>query len=85
MSRRDYSRFLTLVFLAALVMTIGSALAGTLIARFWPDPTHNQQEIFDAFEFAWKAGVVAIFGLLVPLVRLAGNKKAPPGPSRAGQ
>jgi hypothetical protein len=85
MARRDYFRFLTLVFLAALVMTIGSALAGTLIAYFSPDPTHNQQEIFDAFKFAMKAGVVAILGLLVPLVRLAGNKKGPARLDRAGQ
>jgi hypothetical protein len=53
-----------LVFLSVLVMTIGSGLACVLLAYLWTDPTHNQQEIFDAFNFAWKAGIGAIFGLL---------------------
>jgi hypothetical protein len=55
---------LKLVFKAALIVTIGFGLADALIAYIWTDPTHNQQEIFDAFNFAWKAGIGAIFGLL---------------------
>jgi hypothetical protein len=55
---------LKLVFKAVLIVTIGSGLADALIAYIWTDPTHNQQEIFDAFNFAWKAGIGAIFGLL---------------------
>jgi hypothetical protein len=55
---------LKLVFKAVLIVTIGSGLGDALIAYIWTDPTHNQQEIFDAFNFAWKAGIGAIFGLL---------------------
>jgi hypothetical protein len=58
-----------LVFTSVLAITICSGLAAVLIASLWIDPTHNQQAIFEAFDFAWKAGIGAIFGLLGGRVR----------------
>jgi hypothetical protein len=53
-----------LVFLSVLAITMYSGMADVLMASLWTEPTHNQQEIFDAFNFAWKAGIGAIFMLL---------------------
>jgi hypothetical protein len=61
---RRHSFPFKLVFMSVLAITIGSGAADIAIAYFWTDPTHNQQAIFDALDFAWKAGIGAIFGLL---------------------
>jgi hypothetical protein len=53
-----------LVFGAVLALTVLSGLVAVWIACYWNDPTHNQQEIFEALDFTWKAGVGAIFTLL---------------------
>lgn len=52
----------------ALIMVVGiTVLSGILVialAGIWPAPTPNQQSAFEAFGFAWKAGIGAIFGLV---------------------
>jgi hypothetical protein len=53
-----------LVCISVLIITGGSGLADVAVAYAWPLPTGNQQAVFDAFNFAWKAGIRAIFGLL---------------------
>jgi hypothetical protein len=52
------------VFLSILLITVGSGLADGSIAYIWTAPTPNQQQTFDAFNFAWKTGIGSIFGLL---------------------
>jgi hypothetical protein len=63
-----------LVFVSVLAITVGSGLAAVLIAYLWIDPTHNQQAIFDALDFAWKAGIGAIFGLLGGRITVSGMR-----------
>jgi hypothetical protein len=57
------------IFWSVFAITVGSGVVNILIAYLWTDPTHNQQAMFEAFDFAWKAGIGAIFGLLGGRVR----------------
>jgi hypothetical protein len=45
-------------------ITVLSGIATIVLAGVWTHPTPNQQSTFEAFGFAWKAGIGAIFGLI---------------------
>jgi hypothetical protein len=53
-----------LVFLTVLGLTVVAFIAQVVMAAIWDKPTPNQQAVFEAAAFAWKAGIGAIFGLL---------------------
>lgn len=53
-----------MTFIAVLALTVVAGLAEVIMAAAWGTPTANQQTAFQAADFAWKAGVGAIFGLL---------------------
>ncbi len=53
-----------LVFLTVLGLTVVAFIAQIAMAATWNKPTPNQQAVFEASAFAWKAGIGAIFGLL---------------------
>lgn len=53
-----------MVFLTVVALTVLSGLVEIALAVVWIKPTENQQEVFDGFGFAWRAGVGALFGLL---------------------
>lgn len=52
-----------LIFLTVAAIMIGCGVAQVVLAQIWHAPTINQQSAFDAFGFAWKSGIGAIFGL----------------------
>jgi hypothetical protein len=52
------------VFFAVLIITILCGIAELILAAIWEKPTTNQQAAFQAMDFAWKAGLGAILGLL---------------------
>lgn len=53
-----------LVFLSVLALTILAAIGAFVHAAWFRSPTPNQQNVFEALEFTWKAGLGAILGLL---------------------
>jgi hypothetical protein len=53
-----------LVFITVVLITILAGAGDLYIASAWATPTGNQQSVFEALGFAWKAGIGAIFGLL---------------------
>jgi hypothetical protein len=53
-----------MIFLAVLALTILAGLALITLASIWTSPTELQKQAFSAMDFAWKAGLGAIFGLL---------------------
>jgi hypothetical protein len=53
-----------LAFLTVAFITIGSIIGEGGLAIAYADPSHNIQTVFASLDFAWKAGVGAIFGLL---------------------
>ena len=53
-----------LVFLTIVAITVGTGAIQVVMAAAWHMPTPNQQSAFEAFGFAWKAGIGVIFGLL---------------------
>jgi hypothetical protein len=62
--RATISPTFKLVFLTATVITIAAGATSVALALSWPTTTPNQQSVFEAMGFAWKAGLGAIFGLL---------------------
>ena len=54
----------SLVFRGVLIVTIGSGLAQVMMAAFWTDPNSVQTSVIASMDFAWKAGVGAILGML---------------------
>jgi hypothetical protein len=53
-----------LIFIAVVAITVFAGIGEILMALSWAIPTPNQQTAFQAADFAWKAGIGAIFGLL---------------------
>ena len=53
-----------LLILVTAAITVASGLAEIILAAVWSNPTANQQTAFAAMDFAWKAGIGALFGLL---------------------
>jgi hypothetical protein len=53
-----------MVFICVVTITVVSGIAVVWLADHWQSPTQNQQNAFAAADFAWKAGIGAIFGLL---------------------
>jgi len=62
--RKQVTPAFKMIFFAVLTLTILAGIAQIALAGIWPTPTSNQQSAFEAFGFAWKAGIGAIFGLL---------------------
>jgi len=58
------SRNYKTLILATVAITAGAGLTEVVLAFAWRSPTANQQTAFAAMDFAWKAGIGAIFGLL---------------------
>ena len=53
-----------LVFLTVVAITVLSFLAEVAMAQSWLPPSTDQHSVIEAADFAWKAGIGAIFGLL---------------------
>jgi hypothetical protein len=53
-----------MIFLAVLAITILAGVALIILASTWSSPTDLQKQTYAAMDFAWKAGLGAIFGLL---------------------
>ncbi len=53
-----------LVFLTVVTITVLVGVAEIVLAAVWTTPTPNEQTAFEAMDFAWKAGIGAILGLL---------------------
>lgn len=58
-----------LVFITVVVITVGCGMLEVVLAATWYTTTTNQQSVFEAVGFAWKAGIGAIFGLLGGKIR----------------
>lgn len=53
-----------MAFLVVVAIVFMSAIGLYLMAGYWLTPSPNQQTVFNAAEFAFKAGIGAILGLL---------------------
>jgi hypothetical protein len=53
-----------LLILVTVAIAVASGLAEIILAAVWSNPTANQQTAFAAMDFAWKAGIGALFGLI---------------------
>ena len=53
-----------LAVITVLAITVLSGMAEIALANVWSVPTPNQQSAFEGFNFAWKAGIGAILGLI---------------------
>jgi hypothetical protein len=56
--------FFKMVFITVTVITVSAGAAQVMMAMGWQQPTPNEQSVFEAMGFTWKAGIGAIFGLL---------------------
>jgi hypothetical protein len=62
--RADLKPAFKLAVLIVVAITVLSGIAEIVLADIWPNPKSNQQSTFEGFNFAWKAGIGAILGLV---------------------
>lgn len=53
-----------LIFLSVLAITVACGAVEVILAATYRSPTPTQHDVLGSFDFAWKAGLGAIFGLL---------------------
>jgi hypothetical protein len=63
-ARGQISPGFKLIFITVVTITVLSGVGQIVLAGIWLSPTPDQQSAFEALDFAWKAGIGAIFGLL---------------------